>query len=92
MPKTKNGEEMAEEMSNFVNAFGEGHYEEFAAYMSNNVHRTLQQNFMRLIIHQLKAWAEMKNNGRFDLRNEQTVELAKKIVDQFKDEMYLSHV
>jgi hypothetical protein len=41
-------------------------------------HRTLQQSTMRLFMACIKEWSEEKN---FDLRNEATVVLAKKIMD-----------
>jgi len=41
------------------------------------MHRTLQQNIMRLLINGFfRTWHEMELRGSFDLRNQDTVQLA----------------
>ena len=44
-------------------------------------HRSLQQNTMRVVVELLKQWADDADNGNFDLRNEDTVKLAKAFLD-----------
>jgi hypothetical protein len=75
--------EVAQYMSNYVNSFGG--YEAFCDEMSKE-HRTLQQNFTKLCIAWLKTLAKAEH---FDPRNEASVQLARKIVEQFEDELYL---
>ncbi|OGR49689.1 MAG: hypothetical protein A2X37_10785 [Elusimicrobia bacterium GWA2_66_18] len=60
--------------------------EAFADEMVHHAHRTLQQSFMRYIWVLLQAWAACKKQGCFDLRNEATVEMAEKIVNQFEND------
>ena len=77
-------EKVVEAVSDFVNAMSSNtakFAEEFAKQ-----HRTLQQSFTRL------CWVwfvNLSKREQFDRRNEASVELAKKIVNQFKDEAYL---
>jgi hypothetical protein len=49
-------------------------------------HRTLQQSTFKLFMDCIKKWSEMDGNGFYDLRNEQTVKLSKKITESLKDE------
>ena len=44
-------------------------------------HRSLQQSTMRVFVELLKQWAEDANTGNFDLRNEDTVKLARDLLD-----------
>jgi hypothetical protein len=62
--------------------------QEFTDMMTYRTHRTIQQVFMGLIVQQLRAWAKAKKEKNFDLRNEQTVTVAEKIVDTFDEDMY----
>jgi hypothetical protein len=52
-------------------------------------HRTLQQDFMRLIIDSIVCLAEKYENGCFDARNEDACELSAKIVKKFRSEFGL---
>lgn len=83
----KNPEEMARACSDFVNNYNLDS-ETFCQAMANQ-HRTLQQSFTRLCLAWLKKCAELESANCFDLRNEAGVKLAKRIVDTFKDDMYL---
>jgi len=49
----------------------------FATHLVNGVHRTLQQSIMRLFVRCIEEWA---STSHFDVRNEATVALARKIV------------
>ena len=52
-------------------------------------HRTLQQNFMRLILDSIMCFAEKYESGYFDARNEAACELSAKIVKNFRSEFGL---
>ena len=71
--KTRKGKELAQEMLDYVNAFGFDS-DTFADVIIHG-HRTLQQSFMRLIIKTIRKMATVTP----DDRNAQTVALAKKI-------------
>lgn len=71
----RNGKQMAKEMSNFVNCFGNSHQKEFVKQMILE-HNTLQQSFTRLCIMWFQQLAETKY---YDARNEASVELAKQL-------------
>lgn len=49
-------------------------------------HRTLQQKIFTLFINCILGWAQAHNEGSFDLRNESTVQLARKIIDMLDEE------
>ena len=83
-------EDMAKAMTDFINSF-HPKSKEFCDAMANE-HRTLQQNFTRLCLAWLKKCDEMNKSGRYDLRNEDSVKLASKIVQAYGDEMYLRSV
>ena len=78
--------EFAEFIADVCNGLKESR--EFIEKMTYGTHRTLQQAFMRLMVAQLREWAKVKKGGNFDLRNEQTVTIAEKIVDTFDEDMY----
>ncbi len=70
----------AADMTEALTAFAQhtGAVREFAVAMERQ-HRTLQQSTMRLFVAWIEALAETKD-GRFDLRNEGAVKLAKELV------------
>ena len=70
--------ELADALSRFVNPMS--HNNQIAAVAITNLHRTLQQNVMRLFMECCGEWAKQEQAGRYDLRNEATVKLAAKIV------------
>lgn len=70
------GEEMAQMIDEFCNASGQDKYAGFVETVVFRTHRTLQQKIMGLFVKTIEAWAEAPH----DLRNEATVNLAKKIV------------
>lgn len=67
--------DLANDILSFVNSFGFDS-KTFAETICSG-HRTLQQSTMRLFIATIREMAKVHP----DLRNEQTVELAKKIVE-----------
>ena len=72
------GKEVAEVMTDFVNAYS---YDKarFVEQVQRS-HRTLQQSLFGLMLSCMKAWAEAENSGRYDLRNEYTVQTSAKIM------------
>ena len=86
MQMEKDAEELAKSLTHFFNTFGTE--ERFKLLSKNlmNEHRTLQQTTMKFFIHQMKEWAETEF---YDGRNEATVKLCKKIVEEMKDDLYL---
>jgi len=79
LPKSITGQELGEEVLYFVNQFGFD-ADSFAKTIAKG-HKTLQQSTMRLF---MKTIAEMAKVYP-DKRNEQTVELAKKITELAED-------
>jgi len=71
------GEKMARELGHYVNALG-GDHADFVEQLTRGEHRTLQQSAMGLFLECIEAWADTPE-GRYDLRNEDTVRLARKI-------------
>ena len=69
-------------MSQYTNIGGNP--ELFAACVTSE-HRTLQQGMMRLFTACIEKWAEQADKGQYDLRNEATVKLCKKIVEATGD-------
>lgn len=76
-------------VSNFVNGMGHKDQEFVDALMSD--HRTLQQSTMRLFMACIKAWSEVEP-AWCDLRNQDTIALAKLIVSATDGKDYLRHV
>jgi len=70
--------ELADALSRFVNPMS--HNNRIAAVAITSMHRTLQQNVMRLFMECCTLWAAMDEHAHYDLRNEATVKLAAKIV------------
>lgn len=73
---------LAETITSNLNHFS---YTEFNILFANameNQHRSLQQSFTRLCINWLKHLNQCKEFGRFDGRNEASVEFAASIKEQ----------
>ena len=76
-------------MSDYVNNY-ECRPKEFAELFGRE-HQTLQQSFTRVCLAWLEHLAEMEEDW-YDLRNEASVHLARKIVEKFKNDMYLPFI
>lgn len=73
------GEDMARLLDEWANANrNTEEVAKFADTIVNRTHRTLQQSIMGAFVACIEKWAETPN---FDLRNEATVKLAKKLVE-----------
>lgn len=81
---------MAAAMANFLNSIDDEMAPKFVEGMACQ-HRTLQQKFTGLCFEWLKNLAAL-DATQYDLRNEASVEMARKIVGQFGDQMYLPHI
>jgi heme oxygenase len=58
---------------------------EFAKLFAGE-HRTLQQNFTRMCVAWLEQCAEQKKLGRYDLRNQDSVDLGEAFMEQLAEE------
>ena len=76
----KDAKEAVKEMQDFVNNMS-CPIDEFVEGMSYE-HRTLQQTFTNLCFAWIRKAAEMKEQGRFDLRNQHSVEKCAEIVEK----------
>ena len=83
----KEPDKMAEELEDFVNNMSMD--EKAFADCVMNFHRSLQQSTMRLFLSVIQRFSEQKN---YDLRNEKTVMLSKKIMEAVGDDKYLPFV
>ena len=80
-------QQIIKELFRFVNKF-DVPMEEFAQQVIYQ-HRTLQQNLMRLMIEVIDKWSQQEN---YDLSNEKTIKLSKKIMEAIKEDHYLPRV
>jgi hypothetical protein len=80
----KTNQEIANELTNLVNNMSFD-YKGVAKELSNQ-HRTLQQNFTRFCSIWLEQCAEQKKLGRFDLRNQDSVDLGEAFMEQLAEE------
>jgi pullulanase/glycogen debranching enzyme len=76
-PKAEN---FARELTNFVNSYGRNNEDFIQAFA--NEHRTLQQSAFRLFLQTIEFMAS--DNYRTDGRNEQSKEVAKKLLKGFE--------
>jgi hypothetical protein len=86
----KTNEEIANELTNLVNNMSFD-YKGVAKELCNQ-HRTLVQNYCRLCVAFLEQLAEQKKLGRFDLRNQDSVDLGEAFMELDERKRYLSHV
>ncbi len=82
---------IADQIATFVNGF-DFHDKDFAKAMGMQ-HRTLQQNFTRLVIAWIEHLAALEEN-HYDARNEGSVRLAKQLVasSAWEKNKYLAHI
>ena len=88
---SEKGEDVARLLMSYVNAF---HLSDEKEFINGCVyeHRTLQQNLFRMIYKMIQEWAKMSIDGRFDLRNEGTVNACRKIVTILDREIALPFI
>lgn len=90
MDRITKGSEMAKLLSVFCNSFTVD-VKGFVAQIMNE-HRTLQQTVFGLMMATIKEWAKEADTGRYDLRNEATVKMSKKIMDALGDDTYIPFI
>jgi len=79
------GEEMAEMLDEFANGSDRNEADAFAEHVTRRTHRTLQQKIMGLFVACVERWSEDEASKRYDLRNEATCKLARRITDATGD-------
>ena len=80
------GSNLAETIANHLNTYADDEViKDFVDRMSRE-HRTLQQGFTRLVMAWIKHLSETQH---YDLRNEASVEMARKIVKALDGEIHL---
>lgn len=73
------GEAMAAAFANWVNGASRGDFMDFALKLCTAEHRTLQQQAWQVMKLCVEQWAKAHDDGRHDLRNEQTVTECEKV-------------
>ena len=81
--------ETINKLSNLVNGFNDQEVSEALSECVMREHRTLQQSMMRFFAHQIKVWSETEH---YDLRNEGTIMLCKKIMKEVGEDSFLPYV
>ena len=90
--KEKTGKQIAEELCNTLNSFNNRETrKEFVEEICNQ-HRSLQQQTIGLLMEVVKAFAEMRENNRWDLRNGASTKLCKEINDAFGDKFRMPFI
>lgn len=81
-----NGQEVAKSFADYVNnmCFRK---EEFVGEVMNQ-HRTLQQAIFSTMMECMREWSNQYENGRYDLRNEDTCRLSNQIMKALGDDAY----
>ena len=82
------GEKVAKDLSDALNSmtFDKEVIKGFVDGLTKQ-HRTLQQSSMRAIYSLIHQWAEMGDDGQYDLRNEGTVKFCQEIVEKCKNNL-----
>lgn len=78
--KRFDGEEVAQELSDFVNSMHQPQEEDFVNTVLSN-HRTLQTDTFNLFYTCLEGWASNADSGNYDSRNENACKTSKMMVD-----------
>lgn len=81
--------ETISKLSSMVNGFNDTEVCKALSECVMREHRTLQQSIMRFFMHQIKVWSE---TDFVDLRNQATVDLSKKIMEQVEDNSFLPFI
>ena len=92
MPNLDKKERATKTALDLANAVNEMSFDvETFAQALRREHRSLQQNTMRAVVELLKQWAADADSGNYDLRNEDTVKLARDLLAGV-DNTNLSHI
>lgn len=90
--KVITGKEAAQALANFSNTSSTQDLKDFADQLCHGEHRTLQQTAMTLFVECMKVWAQANDTGMYDARNEATVRMSARIVNEFKDQLYFPFI
>jgi hypothetical protein len=82
-PSTEKAKQLAEDFSDFVNSYG--HNTDAFIEAFSRQHRTLQQSMMRVMLATIEHVSS--DNYHTDGRNEQSKDVAKKLISGFKKEL-----
>ena len=82
-------EEVVKTLSDFVNCYSTPDFAEVIKFMSWE-HRTLQQQMTQVCVLWLKHLASLEEHDGYDLRNEASVKLAKRLLSEVEEhDLYL---
>lgn len=70
------GQGQANKFADFMNVIGRAEQEAFVEKLCRGTHRTLQQSAFSTFLLCIKEWAEMYEEGCYDLRNEATCRMS----------------
>ena len=83
---------LADDLTSMVNKADDQDLRNFAEQMTHD-HRTLVQKKMKLVLYFIEELAKLHDSNYYDLRNEASCKLAKKIVETFdKYDRMLPHI
>ena len=75
----KTVKEMQNEIESILNTYDLGALQDLGEKLATSTHRTLQQNFMRLVLAFIKQQSKNYHSSTYDGRNLKTVGLCKQI-------------
>lgn len=84
MTKRVTGEEIACQLSDFVNSAFDSEKRDFVEEVVTD-HRTLQQDTFIMFLKCVETWANYYENGLHDPRNEYTCKASKVIIEALKE-------
>jgi len=90
--KTMTGKEVAEALCNTLNNFNNKEERDQFVKEICNQHRSLQQQTIGLLMEVVAAFAEMRKNGYFDLRNDAATKLCSEIHKAFGDDFRMPFI
>jgi hypothetical protein len=86
------GQEQANKFADFMNVMGRAEQKAFVEKLCRGTHRTLQQSAFSTFLSCIKEWAEMYEEGCYDLRNEETCRMSAEIVKLFGGDTYVPFI
>jgi hypothetical protein len=86
------GQEQANKFADFVNVMGRAEQDAFVETLCRGTHRTLQQSAFSTFMACIRTWAEMYEEGCYDLRNEATCRMSAEIIKQFGGDTYVPFI
>ena len=90
--KMMSGKKVAEALCDNLNSFNNRDSREQFVKEICKQHRSLQQQTIGLLMEVVKAFAEMRKNGYFDLRNDAATKLCSEIHKAFGDDFRMPFI